>query len=224
MIIIVKIISDGGIPSKNFPNYSETSFLLACNKDYVSGFKVDIYVTKDCKFVLVNEEVLKKIGISEEYVRNHTYKDIKNINYGSKIKLHYLVNLEYLFKICKKNKYLIINIRNKYLNDKETEYLNRLLIENNSDTLLVSSSSNQLLKKIDNNLNKGLIINSEKDWEYSYFFYITKEKYLTDAILNEKTKSNTLIFINCNRDCDSVNKYNYKNIYIISPYSNSLNN
>ena len=220
MIIITKIILDGGISSKNSPNYTESSFLLSCNKNYVSGLKVDIYVTKDCKFILSNEEVLKELGINEDYVHGHEYSLIKNINYGSKIKKHYLIDLEYLLKICNNNHYLIINICNKNLSKKELLCLNNILIQNYSDKLFVSSSNINLLNSLNNKLIKGLFVTDMDDWKYTYHFYITEEKYLNENILFEKEKNNSMIFIYCKNKCDLIDKYNNPNIFLIIPYQN----
>ena len=219
---MLKIISDGGMPSKNFPNYTETSFLIACNKKYVSGLKVDIYITKDLKFVLANEEVLRKIGIDEAYIQTHTYKHLKKINYGSKIKAHYLVDLETLFNICNRVSYIIINICNKYLNDKEINSLNNILIKNNSKKLLVASSSTDILSKLNNKLKKGLFISNKNDWEYSYSFYITDEVNINEKVIQNKLKNDVLIFIYCKNKCDIFNEYNNDKLFIISPYFNYI--
>lgn len=222
MIIISNIIIDGGIPSKNSPNYCKDSFLLACRKKNISGFKVDIYVTKDCKFVLANDQILKNLGINEEFIHSRNYEKIKNIKYGTKVKSHYLIDLETLFKICKSNFNIIINVCNKYLNEKEIECLNKLLIINNSKNLFVSSSSIDILNKLNNELNKGIFVTNKKDWEYSYLFYIVEEKNIDEKILYEKIKNNAMIFIICEKDSDIFNKYKNNNVFIISKYTNFI--
>lgn len=188
-------ILNGGLSTKNTPPYTMDSFLLSLKKDNLSGIIVDAYLTKDNKLVLLNERISTILGLDEYKIKKMNYRNIKNIYYGTKIKGHYLVELQDLIKIYNKDLYLVVNLCNKDISKNEFNLLNSLFLSINYDKLVISSKSVDDLNKLDNSLNKGLYVTNNKDWQYSFKYYIANEKNINNEIINELEKNGSIIFL-----------------------------
>lgn len=108
----MKIITEGGISSKNSPIYTIDSFKLANKNNKVDGIKIDIYLTKDNKIILLNEEVIKKTGIDVQFICEHTFSYLENLNIGTKVKRNKIISIDELLKTYK-HKYIVVNIKGK---------------------------------------------------------------------------------------------------------------
>ena len=97
--VITNLIADGGISSKNSPNYSIESFLISKNKNYTFAIKSDVYQTKDNVFILLDDEIKKKLAINNSYIKSRTYCQLKKLNIGNKVKKHLIVSLNELINI-----------------------------------------------------------------------------------------------------------------------------
>ena len=108
--IINRLIANGGISSKNSPNYSKESFLISKNKNYMFAIKSDVYQTKDNVFVLLDDCIKKRLAINNLYIKNHTYYELKKLNIGNKVKKHSIMSLNELLNISNDKDNIILNV------------------------------------------------------------------------------------------------------------------
>ena len=207
----MKTIIEGGLSSKNSPMYTIDSFLLANMNTNIDGIHVDIYLTKDNEIVLINQQILKSLGINEQYINDNTLSKIKKLNIGTRVKQNQVVSIEALLKIFT-NKYVIVTLKENQDTSKNyllvtvlLEYVNKYP---NIKWYLTTSSTNILNLILSHNTEAkiGKIVNSEQDSDYSLDFFSTDINNINS--LKNKTDSTTIL---CN--IDTKEKYNFLNKY-----------
>lgn len=208
--------------SKNSPNYTSESFLIVNKKDKIHGIKVDVHLTKDKKLIVLDNETMKKIGINETYINNHTLKSLINLNIGTKAKKNFPISLNALISILNNDKIIIINIvDNNNIEDLTYSISNLFTGIQANNNIYVYGSSMQLLDKIISqklNVKVGTILNENNEYYATDFHVIDKDLFKSNnarSILN-----NTPLFIDKvyeKKDFDFINQnYTSDNIYIIS--------
>ena len=208
-------IYNGGISSKNTPLYTKDGFLISLKKDYSSGIYVDAFLTKDNELILVDETISKILGLDEKKIKEKDYKQIKNINCGTKVKNQSLISLQELINIFNDNLFLIVNLCNNDLSSKEIDIVNSFFLKNNFNKLIICSKSVDILKRLDNLLNKCLYIAEESDWNYSFNYYVSEEKFINKSIINNLVRSNSTVFLLDSKEQDLIKKLG-NNAYIIT--------
>ncbi len=213
---------DGGLGSKNSPNYTSESFLIVNKKDKIHGIKVDVHLTKDKKLIVLDNETMKKIGINETYTNNHTLKSLINLNIGTKVKKNFPISLNALISILDNDKIIIINIVDNNNIDDLTYSISNLFtgIQANNNIYVYGSSMQLIDKIISQNLNVkvGTILNENNEHYATDFHVIDNDLFKSNnarSILN-----NTPLFIDKvheKKDFDFINQnYTSNNIYVIS--------
>lgn len=208
--------------SKNSPNYTSESFLVVNKKDKIHGIKVDVHLTKDKKLIVLDNETMKKIGINETYINNHTLKSLINLNIGTKAKKNFPISLNALISILNNDKIIIINIvDNNNIEDLTYSISNLFTGIQANNNIYVYGSSMQLLDKIISqklNVKVGTILNENNEYYATDFHVIDKDLFKSNnarSIFN-----NTPLFIDKvyeKKDFDFINQnYTSDNIYIIS--------
>lgn len=207
----MKTIIEGGLSSKNSPIYTIDSFMLANANQNIDGIKVDSYLTKDNKIVLINQQILKSLGINEQYINDNTLSEIKKLNIGTRVKKNQVVSIDDLLKIFT-NKYILVTLKENQDSSKNyllvtvlLEYVNKYP---NIKWYLTTSSTNILNLILSHNTEAkiGKIVNSEQDSDYSLDFFSTDINNIN--LLKNKTDS---IIILC--DIDTKEKYAFLNKY-----------
>lgn len=208
--------------SKNSPNYTSESFLIVNKKDKIHGIKVDVHLTKDKKLIVLDNETMKKIGINETYINNHTLKSLINLNIGTKAKKNFPISLNALISILNNDKIIIINIVDNNNIDDLTYSISNLFtgIQANNN-IYVYGSSMQLLDKIISqklNVKVGTILNENNEYYATDFHVIDKDLFKRNNV--RLILNNTPLFIDKvyeKKDFDFINQnYTSDNIYIIS--------
>lgn len=211
----MKIIMEGGINSKNSPNYTLSSFSISNNNPNIFGIKVDCYLSNDNEIILINKDVLKQIGLDQSYLKNTDYKKLKNINYGNKIKNHTIITLDELLNLNFENKKLILNLmetdKDHILVDKVIE---KIAAYKEKEILIMSKSINivELLysKNIPNKI--GLYLSRIRETRFSLDFYSVD----IDDIDLISNNSNIFVLVD--------NVKNIKDITKIKKFIQNLNN
>jgi len=207
----MKIITEGGISSKNSPIYTIDSFKLANKNNKVDGIKIDIYLTKDNKIILLNEEVMKKTGIDVQFICEHTFSYLENLNIGTKVKRNKIISIDELLKTYK-HKYIVVNIKeNQYRNDILVKTLFKYVNNNtNIEWFLMSNSSKivNLLYSQETNAKIGKIVNNYKDTTYSFDFYSTN---IENINLFPDKKDSIIVINDVNTQNDLIQLFKYKN-------------
>ena len=168
--------------------------MLANKKKDIFGIKVDLYQTKDNVFILLDDELKTKLVIDNLYIKNHTYKEIKKLKFGTKVKKHSLITLNDLINITNDKKNIILKI---------TENINfsdlKNIINNNKkiNWHIYSSSLDILNKLLIENIkcNIGIYINNIEDLTFSFDFYVIDKNMLDNVQINEKLKVLNKVFI-----------------------------
>lgn len=208
--------------SKNSPNYTSESFLIVNKKDKIHGIKVDVHLTKDKKLIVLDNETMKKIGINETYINNHTLKSLINLNIGTKAKKNFPISLNALISILNNDKIIIINIVDNNNIDDLTYSISNLFtgIQANNN-IYVYGSSMQLLDKIISqklNVKVGTILNENNEYYATDFHVIDKDLFKRNNV--RLILNNTPLFIDKvyeKKDFDFIHQnYTSDNIYIIS--------
>lgn len=223
--IIAKLIADGGIPSKNSPNYSRESFLLANKNKNIYGIKVNLYQTKDNTLVALDDEIKNKLKIDDSYIKNHNYKDLVNLNLGTKVKKSNIVSLYEIAKDLDDNTNIIIDAKSYNSLNFITELKKTMNKFPNINWFIYSNSHfflNELIKE-NKNHHIGIYITNEEDFNYSFDFYVIKKQHLNNNI-NNLSK----IFIEGINSHEELKKLlmqtnlNRDNIYIINKNVNAF--
>ena len=183
--------------SKNSPNYTSESFLIVNKKDKIHGIKVDVHLTKDKKLIVLDNETMKKIGINETYINNHTLKSLINLNIGTKAKKNFPISLNALISILNNDKIIIINIVDNNNIDDLTYSISNLFtgIQANNN-IYVYGSSMQLLDKIISqklNVKVGTILNENNEYYATDFHVIDKDLFKRNNV--RLILNNTPLFI-----------------------------
>lgn len=208
--------------SKNSPNYTSESFLIVNKKDKIHGIKVDVHLTKDKKLIVLDNETMKKIGINETYINNHTLKSLINLNIGTKAKKNFPISLNALISILNNDKIIIINIvDNNNIEDLTYSISNLFTGIQANNNIYVYGSSMQLLDKIISqklNVKVGTILNENNEYYATDFHVIDKDLFKRNNV--RLILNNTPLFIDKvyeKKDFDFINQnYTSDNIYIIS--------
>ena len=218
---INKLIADGGISSKNSPNYSIESFLIANKKRDIFGIKVDLYQTKDNVLILLDDEVKTKLGIDDFYIKAHNYEELKKLNFGNKVKKHSIITLIQLINIINKQNNIILNITS----DVDTKILEPILNTNQKINWYLASYSLDVLdqlsyKNIKNKL--GIIIKEPFNLNLSFDFYIIEKNQLENKQIKENLINLNKIFITNIFSKAEIKINNKENIFFISKHINKL--
>ena len=184
--IIAKLIADGGIPSKNSPNYSRESFLLANKNKNIYGIKVNLYQTKDNTLVALDDEIKNKLKIDDSYIKNHNYKDLVKLNLGTKVKKSNIVSLYEIAKDLDDNTNIIIDAKSYNSLNFITELKKTMSKFSNINWFIYSDSLLFLNELINENSNQliGIYVTNKLALNYSFDFYVIEKQYLNNDINN----------------------------------------
>lgn len=160
----MKIIAHRGNDGINKEN-SLKAIINSLNKEYIDGVEFDIRITKDKRFILNHDPFYKNY-----FIKNTTSK--KLIKQG-------LDTLDDILNIVKKNKILLIEVKEENNIKKTAKYLNRVLRRYNLNFYICSFNYNFINyfdKKynykcgliIGKNINKKYIINNYSFNSISY--------------------------------------------------------
>ena len=220
--VITNLIADGGISSKNSPNYSIESFLISKNKNYTFAIKSDVYQTKDNVFILLDDEIKKKLAINNSYIKSHTYCQLKKLNIGNKVKKHLIISLNELINISNNQDNIILNISDNI----DISTLKNIINKNMHINWYISSYSLDMLEKLlnENPIYKtGIFIKDINNLNFSFDFYIIDKLQLKDIKVIEKLKTLNNVFIDNISSKKELNYFNKKNFFFISKHINKLN-
>lgn len=218
------IFAKGGLSSKNCPNFTEESLLLANRKEYIKGLYLDVFLTKDNIIIPVNNND-KIICKQKNKLCKLDYIDVKKVNIGTKIKRNYILNINDIFKIQDIN-YIIINLEGNNINI--IDKIKELASKNTQVNFYITSSNKEILEKLfeeNKNYKIGIFVDDTKDLSYSCDFYIINNIHLLKD-LDKLFNQNKTIFINNINTKNDLNKIlNYSiNYNIISIHPNALIN
>lgn len=215
-----KVIMCGGLSSKNSPNYTEEAFLLAKKKDDVDGIHVNVYTTGDEILVLSCENTCMRMGIDKEYIENHSYKHIANINSGTKVKTNKLLTLDRLLSIIGNEMIVLINVMTSCLdNDLIIGKLLGLLNKYPQINYYITAEDNDFLEKVNDSINNvhikiGNFINTKDDFYYAYDFCIINDNTINHYIDLHNVETNKVFFYMTKKNniLEEITNINY--IYI----------
>ena len=111
----MNLISDGGISSKNSPNYTAESFLINKKSCHCNGYKIDICITNDSKLIAIDNNTKKRANITNKYIESHNYSTLKNLNIGTQVKKNNILLLDKILSVIKPetDTFLLIDTDNK---------------------------------------------------------------------------------------------------------------
>ena len=148
------LIADGGV-SLNIRNTMD-AILLCKNLNYLTGVKLDVFLSLDDIFVLANSNDLKTFTLSNKKINELNYHDLKKIKFPSHIFNYYIPTLE---EVLNNFSYLKILILELHINKDISFYLDKL-------TKLLNKYPYEYYFIIkDNSINNNKVL---KDNEYIY--------------------------------------------------------
>ena len=162
--------------TKNTPNDSRDSFLLAINTDYVDGIEANLNLTKDGNVIVYNDNSI--MGHPKHKISDLTLADISKYNLGTKVKKHNIITLEELLELFKvTTKLLVLNLENHGENNaafvnKTIEIINRYP----NDNIYIKSPCKEIILSIKDKIDKaytGAVIRNEGKyfWGLDLDFY-----------------------------------------------------
>lgn len=182
----MKVITRYGISSKNTPQDTYDSLLLAINTDYIDGVEVNLNMTKDKEIIIYQSDSIEN---NPNYkIKESTLNDLAKHNLGSKVKKHRILTLKEALKLFESTSKLLI------LNFNDFGKLNLEMIKKTSslvnlfpnDNVYIKSPCKEVILEMQNYIKKAkmgaVIMNLEPYfWELDLDFY---------SISVQKTKIN----------------------------------
>lgn len=207
----MQFLVKNGASTKNTPNNSMDSFLLAINTSYIDGIEVNLNLTKDGNIIIYHSDSI--MNHPKHKFIDLTMEDIKKYNLGTKVKKHDIIKLEQLLKVfSNSSKLLILNLENHGNYNKQ--FLDKFIsiISNyNSKNIYIKSSCKETIlyirDKVDN-VNIGATIENKEDyfWDLKLNFYSVSWKDVLENDTIKKHFNNNYFFILTN--IDNINDYN----------------
>ena len=204
----MNLIAHRGYKTLNIRENTVEAFKNALNNGFL-GIELDVRKTKDDVLVVCHDFFIDRVSDGKGAVKDYTYKELLNYNFGSKItvsKIPRLIDILKDFKCVK-----LIEL-------KERVDLNQIIdyIDDNTYFISFDSSYMELLKKKYPNLKFGVlnyVLNSSQNYDLDIICLL--DSIVTDNIVNYFLKRNIKIFI---YGIGKNIKYykNNKNIYYIS--------
>lgn len=228
----MNLISDGGISSKNSPNYTAESFLINKKSCNCTGYKIDICITNDNKLIAIDTSTKKRVNITNKYIESHNYSTLRNLNIGTQVKKNNILLLDKILSLIKPktNIFLLIDTDNKI--NEIIEQLVKLINSNQSFNWNILCKSKKILNQLLNSEKKfriGIIVEENNDWYYSAdFYYIDKEKF-NPQIIKEKLNDKLEILIDgitSKKEMNSIKNLidvENENVYFVNKNINCLN-
>lgn len=111
----MKLITYGGLPTKNSPISSREAYLLAIKSRFISGIAVDLYYTDYDEVIALTKDNLQRLSLTEQELLNKSPNDIERLNIGNMIKIHNLSSLTDILDIYTKTQttdILVLTLKN----------------------------------------------------------------------------------------------------------------
>lgn len=89
----MKLITYGGLPTKNSPVSSREAYMLALKSRFITGIAVDLYYTDYKEIIALADENLKRLSLTEQELLNKSPDEIRRLNIGNMVKIHNLLTL-----------------------------------------------------------------------------------------------------------------------------------
>ncbi len=201
---MVKNIAHRGA-SGYFPENTRVSFLKAIEMG-ATGIETDVHLTKDGEPVLIHDEKVDRTTNGTGFVKDLTYKEIKELDAGSwydeKYKNEKILHLEELLEIiAREDMILNIELKNNIVQYKDIEkkVINLIYKYKVEEKVIISSFNHYAIRKcieIDKNIDTGLLYVSGIYKPYKYakivgvnnihpYFYAILNKELIEETKNE---------------------------------------
>lgn len=228
----MNLISDGGISSKNSPNYTAESFLINKKSCHCNGYKIDICITNDNKLIAIDNNTKKRANITNKYIESHNYSMLKNLNIGTQVKKNNILILDKILSVIKPETdiFLLIDTDNKI--NEIIDQIIKIINSNPNFKWNILCRSKKILNQLLNSEKKfkiGIIVEENNDWYYSAdFYYLDKEKF-NPQIIKEKLNDNLEILIDGITSKEEMNSIKNlidvenENIYFVTKNINCLN-
>lgn len=168
------------IAHRGFSGYFPENTLLAFNKAVdikAHGIELDVQLTKDNIPVIIHDEEVNRTTNSTGFVKDFTYKEIRNLNAGENEKIP---SLEEFLELAKaSNIFVNLELKNSIFPYAGLEEIVLNLLDKYSiskDKLIISSFNHNSMikmKKLDSNIKTGLLYESCLYNPYNYLMTTT---------------------------------------------------
>jgi glycerophosphoryl diester phosphodiesterase len=209
----MKCISAYGLSTQTVPTSTNESALLSIKPDYLTGIKLDIYLTKDNVLVALN---LNEVTLPKSMmpITECPYSLLKNYNIGSKVKNQYVLTLEEILKTYQYgNRLLILNLPDhQSKNALLVNFLSHLLSKYRSHNIYIKSCNEEILSylkasKLPNKI--GLVMNNDNHnlWHQDYNFYVIDCHLVSLEMIKDKLQQGKEVMTKLIQTKDQLTKY-----------------
>lgn len=180
----MKLIARSGYHTKNTPEDTYDSLLLAIHTDYIDGVEVNLQITKDNVIVVYQTEAMYNHPMHT--ISNLTYQDLQKYQLGSKVNQHTILTLEKTLELFNgASKMLILNLNNQGENNSNFVQAVLNLVNNYpNDNIYIKSPCKEIILEIKGNIQKARLGAVIMDLE-PYFWNLNLDFY---SISVQKTK------------------------------------
>lgn len=172
----MKLIARSGYHTKNTPEDTYDSLLLAIHTDYIDGIEVNIRMTKDNVLVVYQTEAIYNHPMHT--ISNLTYKELQKYQLGSKVNQHNILTLEETLELFKgASKMLILNLNDQGENNSNfVKSILSLVNDYPDDNIYIKSPCKEIILETRGNIQKArlgaVIMNLEPYfWDLNLDFY-----------------------------------------------------
>lgn len=227
----MKCITAYGISTKTVPCSTRDSVLLSLKSIYLTGIKLDVYLTADKVLVVLN---LSSLTLPSSFlpISKCPYYRLKNYNIGDKVRNHSIIALEDVLKIYQhSSKMLILNLPDhEDQNALFVDLINNLINKYPNPNIYIKSSYEEILiylkdcKKV---VKIGLLMNKDNinKWTDDYDFYVIDTDEVPVEFIKSRLLKKQIVMTKLIETSDQLEKYYHKYgnhiinaIYIITSF------
>lgn len=180
----MKLIARSGYHTKNTPEDTYDSLLLAIHTDYIDGVEVNLRMTKDNVIVVYQTDAIYNHPMHT--ISSLTYSELQNYNLGSKVSHHSILTLEDTLNLFKSaSKMLILNLNDQGENNSNyVQAILKLVNDYPNDNIYIKSPCKEIVLEVRGNIQKARLGAVIMDLE-PYFWNLNLDFY---SISVQKTK------------------------------------
>lgn len=201
--------------------------MLALKNKHIDGIKLDLYLTKDNVLIAIDDIGLTRLGINQKYVNEHSFKHLRKLNLGTKVKKNFILSLNEITSFIPPKKVIIANVIPPFNKlDIIVDKIVQTTKKNSNINWFITSNYkfvlDELLKVPDRNFKIGKFIIEEYDLNFSFEFYLIRKSQLDNINMKEKIKLLNMVFITNITSKYEVEKNYEKNFHFVSKNINKI--
>lgn len=154
----MKLITYGGLPTKNSPISSREAYMLALKSRFITGIAVDLYYTNYKEIIALADENLKRLSLTEQELLDKSPDEIRRLNIGNMVKIHNLLSLTDILDLYTKTQTtdsLVLSLENSTDNAEFVDEVLSILKEYSWVDVYIKSPSSEIYSYLSTSRDKA---------------------------------------------------------------------